>query len=379
MIVSADSHIDMHWLPAKLFVDHASSVMRERMPHVIDSPQGRKWVTNKGANFGFAGGVGATGKPYMPGASFRADRMASTGLYEDSAKGIFRLTDAVLRIEDQKRDGVDAEVLYGMLGMSSWIRDPEASCEVARIYNNWLVEFCGHYPERLLGLASIPTHTPEIAAAEIRRVAKQGGIRGFDISGSEIDVPLYNDAWSDCWHAIEDSGLPVHFHTSGPRMRDTTNFSTLDINRAKAESGANCQYDRACLVLREMILGGVLEAHPRMQMVLSESGIGWLPYMLERMDLIWIDQFRPLLTLTRKPSEYWQSQCFATFQAETFGSTVIERLGVANVMWASDFPHPDGLWPDSRQFIEEQFAHLPSAAKKQVIGGNASRLYGLAH
>ncbi|MBK9609378.1 MAG: amidohydrolase family protein [Betaproteobacteria bacterium] len=124
-------------------------------------------------------------------------------------------------------------------------------------------------------------------------------------------------------------------------------FSDLDVLRHRAEGLANCQYDRACLVMRETILGGVLHAHPSIRLVLSESGIGRIPYMLERMDLGWEDQFRPFLELDRKPSEYWFSQCHATYQTEMFGSRVIDAIGEDNVMWASDFPHPDGLWPDS--------------------------------
>jgi len=377
MIISADSHIDIHWLPRNLFVDRASASLKDRMPYVVDTPQGARWTTSQGVNFGFAGGVGATGKAYTQGASHRADRMASTGLYEDSAKGVMRLTDADLRISDQQRDGVDAEVIYGLLGVSTWIRDPQASYEVSRIYNEWLGEFCSHYPDRLLGLASIPSHDPEKAAQEIRRVMREGRLRGFDICGGEDESPLYLPEWRACWDLVEESGLPLHFHTLGPEMPHTSGFSPLDLNRAKAEAGANVQYPRASRVVREMILGGVLHAHPRIKLVLSESGIGWIPYILERMDLVWQDQFRPLLDLDRKPSEYWFAQCFATYQQEAFGSRVLDSIGIDNVMWASDFPHPDGLWPDSREFIEQQFAHLPEYARAKVVGGNAANLYGL--
>jgi predicted TIM-barrel fold metal-dependent hydrolase len=379
MIISADSHIDLHWLPPTLFVDNAPSALRERMPRVMDVPEGRKWMTPKGVSFGMAASVGASGRPYKPGMSHRADRMAEAGIYDDGAKGILRLSDPDLRIEDQQRDGVDAEVLYGILGASIWIRDEEASSEVARIYNEWLAEFCGVHPHRLLGLASIPSHNPKAAIDEIRRVLKRGGLRGFDISGCESGLPLYHEDWSECWATIEESGLPVHFHTVGPNVRDTTGFSALNVNRAKAEALANGQYERASLALREMILGGVLEAYAKLHLVLSESGIGWVPYMLERMDQNWEDQTRRQLTLKRPPSEYWYKQCSATFQVERFGSRNLETIGIDNVMWASDFPHPDGLWPDSQQFIAEQFAHLSPEARAKVLGGNAAKLYGLEH
>lgn len=377
-IVSADSHIDLQWLPPALFTENASAALRERMPYVADSPTGRRWVTRKGVTLGLAAGVGSTGRPYVKGASLRADRMAEAGLYTDGAKGILRLTDPHLRVKDQDLDGVSAEVLYGILGASTIVGDIEASWEMASIYNDWLVDFCSHHPRRLLGLASIPTHSPERAAAEIRRMTRKGGIHGFDVSGAEgRPMPLYHADWADFWTAIDESGLPVHFHTLGPAPRDFSRYTELDIQRAKAEGLANCQYERACLVLREAILGGVLQDHPDLKLVLSESGIGWIPYMLERMDQGWEDQYRPLLSLTKPPSHYWAEQCFATYQQEAFGSSVIEQIGADNVMWASDFPHPDGLWPDSMSVIERQFKSLPSQLTKKVISENAVKLYKL--
>ena len=378
-IVSADSHIDTHWLPANLFTDNCSAAMRERMPFVTPTPEGPRWVTKKGVTFGLHGGVGGMGKPYIKGSSYRADRMAEAGLYTDSARGIFRLTDPELRIKDQDRDGVSAEVLYGILGASVWLQDAEASWEMTRIYNDWLVEFCKDYPHRLLGLASIPTHSPELAAAEIRRVARRGGIAGIDVAGGEGKLkPLYHEVWNDFWNAIDESGLPVHFHTLGPIPRvDMTGFSPLDIERCKAEGLANCQYERACEVLRETILGGVLESHPNIKLVLSESGIGWIPYMLERMDLNWEDQYKSRLTLKKPPSHYWREQCYATYQIEMFGSRVIDAIGEDNVMWASDFPHPDGLWPDSQDVIAAQYKDLDARIRSKVLSGNAVKLYGL--
>lgn len=378
-IVSADSHIDTHWLPYTLFTDQASAAMRERMPYVTETPEGLRWVTRRGITFGLAGGVGGMGKPYIKGSSHRADRMAEAGLYRDSARGILRLTDPHLRVKDQDLDGVSAEVIYGILGASLWLQDVEASWEMARIYNDWLVDFCRPYPNRLLGLASIPTHTPEQAAAEIRRVTRNGGIAGLDIAGGVgPQKPLYHPVWKDFWKAVAESGLPVHFHTLGPAPRvDMTGFSPLDIERCKAEGLANCQYERACEVLRETILGGVLHDYPEIRLVLSESGIGWIPYMLERMDLNWEDQYRSRLTLTKKPSEYWAAQCYATYQVEKFGSRVIEDIGADNVMWASDFPHPDGIWPDSQAIIADQYRDLKPASVRKVLSDNAVKLYRL--
>ena len=84
--------------------------------------------------------------------------------------------------------------------------------------------------------------------------------------------------------------------------------------------------------------------------MLGESGIGWIPYVLWRMDAEWEDQFKDL-SLTMPPSEYWKRQCWATYQTDPIGVKLLDELGADKVMWGSDFPHPDGVWPDSREYI----------------------------
>ena len=100
--------------------------------------------------------------------------MAAEGIYEDGKKGIRRMTDPELRLKDQERDGVQAEVLYGILGATIRIKDNEAAGEMLRIYNEWLADFCATHPDRYAGLACIPNHDAEAAIGEIERVARRG-------------------------------------------------------------------------------------------------------------------------------------------------------------------------------------------------------------
>ncbi len=128
-------------------------------------------------------------------------------------------------------------------------------------------------------------------------------------------------------------------------------------------------------ILMEVIYGGVLEANPELTLVIGESGIGWIPYVLDHMDLEWGDQFKDL-TLTMKPSDYWHRQCFATYQSDRVGIKLLDELGEDRVMWGSDFPHPDGIWPDSQEFIARELGHLAAATRRKVTCENAARLYG---
>src|SRR5688500_9584256 len=157
-LISADCHVDLCWLPTTLFTDRASAAMRDRMPYVTDGPTGEIWVTKKGANLGRMNGMGSAGREYIPGRIHRADRMPSTGLYDDGNNVIRRRTDPDLRVKDQDRDGVRGEVLYGVRGATGRLNDPDASVEVVRIYSEWLAEFCSAKPGRFAGLAAIPNN-----------------------------------------------------------------------------------------------------------------------------------------------------------------------------------------------------------------------------
>ena len=390
-MISADCHIDLCWLPPTLFTEHAAAAMRDRMPHVIDGPTGPIWVTTKGAKLGHACGMGSGGREYVPGRIHRADRMASTGLYEDGKKGIRRLTEPELRIRDQDLDGVQGEVLYGILGATGRMGDPEATVEVMRIYNEWLADFCSTHPERFAGLASIPNHPIDAAITEVERVAKRGAVRGLDIANSPDLKPLWDPYWNPLWEAIESTGLPLHFHTIGTRLPEGLQqlvFIGSDLSRAGAEVTeeqkrlARMAYAghitgfqmNMAQILMPMIYGGVLERYPRLRMVLGESGIGWIPYVLWRMDSEWEDQFKDL-SLTMAPSEYWKRQCWATYQTDPVGMKLVDQLGADKIMWGSDFPHPDGIWPDSREYVAREMADLSPEVRRKIVCGNAARLY----
>ena len=128
-------------------------------------------------------------------------------------------------------------------------------------------------------------------------------------------------------------------------------------------------------ILMEIIYSGVLETYPSLQVVIAESGIGWIPYILDRMNLEWEEQYKDL-TLTMKPTEYWHRQCRATYQSDEIGLRLLDILGEDNVMWGSDFPHPDGVWPDSQSIIEKELGHLTDATRHKIVCGNAAKLYG---
>jgi predicted TIM-barrel fold metal-dependent hydrolase len=129
-------------------------------------------------------------------------------------------------------------------------------------------------------------------------------------------------------------------------------------------------------ILTALMGAAVFERFPHMRVVFGESGIGWIPYLLDRMDYEYQDQYQDI-KLKLLPSEYWRRQCKATFQFDRIGTKLIDDMGVETLMWGSDYPHPDGIWPDSSEYIDKQFGHLPPEITHKIVCENAGKLYGL--
>ncbi len=377
--ISADCHLDMPWMPPTLFTSEASREMRDRMPYVEDGPDGPRWVTKKGAYFGLLNGVGPGGAKLVPGQNHRVDIMAETGMFADGKQGIQRPSDPHLRLKEMERDGVDAEVIFGILGSASKMQDNEAAAEMFRIYNDWLKEFCSHYPDRHIGLACIPYGDIDKAVEEIYRTAKLG-LRGIELSCSWDMEPMWHPCWEPVWKAMHDVQIPLHFHTFptiNPKAREMATGLT---GRAALFTGVSSFQMGLIHIIAGMMGAGVFERYPNLRVSFGESGIGWIPYALDRMDFEFEDRFRDLMKL--KPSEYWQRQCKATFQYDVIGPKLIgtnNLMTVDTLMWGSDYPHTDGIWPESTKYINQQFEGLSAEDIQKITCDNAAKFYNLTN
>ena len=345
------------------------------MPRVVARDGAEVWIRADGHQLARVGGSGHTGQPYAPGQSARFDRMNETGFWDEVAAGIHHPSDPTLRLAAEDRDGIVGEVIYGVLGMANHLEDPEVEVEVMRVYNDWLGEFCSAAPDRLVGVACLPTNDPEAAAAELRRCASRGQ-RAVEVALTHDMLPLWRSEFSPIWRAAEETGAIVHLHTIGPPI-DTRHATNQREVMSWMGTWLTVFQLRMIERLAELCFGGVLHAHPALTVVLGESGIGWLPYALERMDEEYHERFRHL-ELTMPPSGYFRRQVLATFQHDVAGLALADRIGVANLMWGNDFPHGDGVWPDSIATINDQFAGLSPVARRAICFDNACRVYGFS-
>lgn len=355
-IISCDDHMDLHTLPPKLFVERLPAALKDRAPRVVETPDGPMWMADD-QRWGPSGPARTSNMPSV---------FARAGIEDDG----FRPSTPALRLEDMDRDGIYAQVIYGPVRPFA-LRDPALKVACLAAYNDWGAEFNAYNPNRLCVLPILPAHDPKAAAAELERVAKLGH-RGVIFSIFESETPVFRPEWDPFWAAANETGLPVSFHLSGGTYSLHSNPGSWEM--PAYVSVVPMQLDEA---LAGTIFAGILERFPNVKLVLGESGIGWVPYLVERMDHEYHKYFDTIrdIRLKRPPSAYFHDQVFVTYEEDPLGVQLIPRLGPDNVMWASDYPHPDSTFPYSRQAIDEQFAGMDEAIKQKVCCDNAARLY----
>jgi predicted TIM-barrel fold metal-dependent hydrolase len=196
-------------------------------------------------------------------------------------------------------------------------------------------------------------------------------------------VPKHNEE-DRFWSAMEDLDLSVACHVGfnigggsmgkmgEEDMEILLNMATLPfINQEKLAISA-------MPVLSEMVLGGVLERHPRLRFGVIETGIAWIPFFMEQSNDNYLrHRFWTKADLPMPPSEYWQRQCFATFQVDTYGIANRDRVGIDTIMWTSDYPHAGSDWPYARERIEQHLDGLGEDERRKILCGNAARFFGL--
>lgn len=359
-IYSCDDHLDMAAVPPGLWQERLPRPLAERAPRVVERDGQSVWLCEDRV-LGRSGG-----SPLLK----RFSAIGRAGIEDDG----FRASTPRLRLEDMDRDGLWASVIYGPLAIGLPIHDPELQTACYAAWNDWAVEeFNAVAPDRLSVLAFLPGHAPDAASAELERAAARGH-RGAVIDVFDIDVA--DPAWDRLWAAAEHTGLPISFH-----LKDGTWSRQLSYKVGKWQSAAFAsvlplQLDEPLAI---MMFSGALERHPALKLVLAEAGIGWLPYFLDRMDLEWRALRDKIDFATRiPPSEIFRRQVIVTFEEEARGAELIPMLGSDSCMWASDYPHTDSTFPNSRQSIDEALGDLPDEDRRKIIATNCAQLYGFA-
>jgi predicted TIM-barrel fold metal-dependent hydrolase len=323
---------------------------------------------------------------------------------DDMVRGSF---DPHARLSDMDTDGLDAEVLYpgplgglGGGGSIASITDRALRHACVRAYNDWLADFCAVAPDRLVGIALVRMEELDFAIAEIERVARLG-LKGAVVNAMPDLLgcpPLFSRAYDPFWAKAEEVGLPLSLHILHARCTPPLTEAARKESEA-AGTGAGLQtvlshvgtgtglfetyMTMMCLDMAEpvslLIFSGVLERFPGLRFAIAECGIGWIPFVLERMDSIFRTHRKWMhSTISQLPSDVFHSHFFATFQQDDDAGILARHIsGVDNLMWASDYPHTDTTFPFSRKVVDELFAGVPPDEREKITSANARRLYGL--
>jgi uncharacterized protein len=360
-VISADDHVDLRFMPKDLWTSRLPTAFRDEAPHVEELEQGPTWIF-KGkvvAPWGFytaAQGSGAVWALERGGALVEGDP---------------RPTTPALRLADMDRDGVDASVLYGPPERFLF-DDPDMRGACFSAYNDWLVEFCAAAPERFIGAAQLDYEDPDYSAKELERVAGLG-LRHANVLAPVASPPWYSPEWERFWSVAEETGIPIASHLIAVVRRERP------ADNGAVAAATNAVFNEQSLVepFVGLIFAGVLDRHPGLRLVMAESGLAWIPNMIQRLDRFHRTRVSGDPIPARPPSEYFSEQIWMTFQDDPFGSSMIPLLCEDKVMWASDYPHPASTWPDSRAAIERQLAQFAPALRAKVVVENARQLYDL--
>ena len=374
-MISCDDHLDLNQLPADLWSRRLPAALRERAPHIEERDGRAVWVC-EGQVWG-----SWSGKKRGPGEARPARPIVTAldrgGMMDESER---RPAVPALRLADMDRDGVETQVMFGPV-MSIASPDPVLRDACYRAYNDWLKEFCAAAPERLIGIAMLP-ETPEAATAELRRLAAIGGYRQANLQIAGARPRLDDPAWEPFWNAIEETGIILSFHV--------TVFAPAAGDRGAGKPAGTFTATKAFVEqfldpFVDLFAWGILERHPKLRIVMGESGVGWLPWVIQELDYrhwrlweakeFWADKGG--IALEAKPSELFRRQIYATFQEDHVAMALIPFFGEGHLLWASDYPHPDSTWPNSRAAIARQMAGLTPELRRKLTRDNAARLYGL--
>ena len=287
-------------------------------------------------------------------------------------------TDPLARLADMDTDGVEASVSYCEVSAFRYLYLlRNGAQEATRAFNMALAEFASPDPSRLIVSYQIPIHDIPSAVAEVQWVAANGGKSiQLPVFPAELGLADYWDTRYDrLWAAITETGLPICCHIGLNTTLD--NLAQRDPTPQKGIFVPMVAMSTA-EALGMWVVGGVFERFPELKVVFVEPGVGWVAWWLFITDDLQARQGYEFPAISEKPSDYFHRNVFITFIDEPnvlrYGR---ERLGVENLMWSSDYPHPVSSWPRSQEIAHELFAGEDPTERDLVLYGNAERVWNL--
>jgi predicted TIM-barrel fold metal-dependent hydrolase len=376
-VIDVDTHITE---PPDIWIDRVSSKWGDAVPHVERVNGEDIWVSS-GVRIGKPGSTSMAG--------FDGIIPASPNTYDDIPTSMY---DAKARLQFMDEQGIYAQVLYpnvGGFGSASYLRlGNELAEECVRAYNDFLVEWSSADSNRLLPIMSAPFWDVDLTVKEIERSVANGhrAVNFCNQPDSHGQPPLGSRHWDPVWAAAQEAGVPISFHIGGgdigALMRDDANMG-FQANFAKVSSLILVDNMRC---IADLIFGGICHRFPDLKFVSVESGVGWIPGVLETFDWQWrnggIKHEHPEYDLL--PSEYFRRQIYGCFWFETDAARFALEKYPDNILYETDYPHPTCQHPGPqtpaqypRDYANGALGELPEPLLQKVLHDNAATLYGV--
>jgi predicted TIM-barrel fold metal-dependent hydrolase len=386
-IISVDDHVVE---PANLWSSRLPAKYRDVGPRVEMLPMG----TPKLDGGGYIEAPGTEGKPiawwFYEDHRYSVKRLIAAAGYDPDEIGLQGVTfdemrpgcwQPEARIADMEMNHVEASLCFpnyprfcGQLFMRGHDKDLSLLC--VKAYNDWMVEeWCGSSGGRLIPLCIVPLWDADLAAAEIRRNAARG-VRAvaFSECPAWLGLPsIHSGYWDPFFQACEETQTVLCMHIGS----GTKTFGTsTDAPDAVTATGI---FTNSAMSMIDWLFSGKLLRFPQLKLLYAECQIGWIPYVLERVDDIWRTHHwsRDTSVIPEPPSAQYYQNMFSCFFKDKVGIRMLDIVGEDNICFEVDYPHQDGTWPNTKAVAHDIFGHLEQSQIDKIARGNAIRLFGL--
>ena len=372
LVIDADTHLTE---PADLWTSRVPAKFADQVPRMVRNKAGRDiWVFNDD-QIGVVGMTATAGwpTPFPDGPATMEECLPAAH-------------DASARLAYMDELGVWAQVLYpNVAGFGSQrfltSDDDELKLLCVQAYNDFLRDWASIDDRRFVTIMAMPFWDIDAAVAEVER-GVAAGHRGILFTGEpqRFDLPYLGEPhWDPLWAAAQDAGLAIHFHIGGGDP--TTSFTASRI-RAHGAAAAYA-YTSTELFLKnglqtaDLLTSGVLPRFPDLKFVSVESGIGWVPFVLEAADYAYLEGRADRTSEWElMPSEYFARQVYACYWFETVApKRLLDEIPVDRILFETDFPHPTCLYGNVREQIDRGLADATEEQRHKILWQNAAELY----
>lgn len=390
-VVDADSH----WSePADLFTRHAPAAYRDRVPQVAmaELPNYVTGVPELRPAWVFEGVVmgphSAAGVVDREGVKHDPHEALFEWPFERIHQGAY---DPKARLEVLDGAGIDAQIIYpstiGLGGQNlANIGDRSLSRVAIEIYNDAQAQVQAESGNRLIPMPLVPAWDVAACVAEAKRAASLG-LRGINMTSEPADVggPSLGDAaWDPFWETCESLQLPIHFHIGASVTAHTFHGSytwKTHSNPTKLAIGGAMLFIGNVQVLINFVVSGIFDRHPGLKVVSVESGVGWIPFVLEAIEYEMAENApADLKRLKKSPTQAFRENMYATFWFESNQNklkSLVDLVGEDNILFETDYPHPTCLYPNPLDAVSDKISTLPIQMQAKILGENARKLYRL--